>query len=454
MKAKFDESATPPKGKLRGAVYQSYRYGPQLMSLKRNSRSRYPFQWDMSNIMIFLVRAWSALEQFERDAWVSWSLFNPQPVNDDPTVFLTGYQNFLKRNFYELLFYGRTAPLIRVPELINLNDSIFTPALTVTSGQLLLTYSTSRSGSDILAGFFISKPTSIGKNYISSEPRYMTFAGNETTFQNNFGLLYNGYTFLSASEISPAGWHVLTRADYLAILFAVYGGTVPNFPYTISNSNSLRVPSLNYWFNSNGTNTFLFNSRGSGSRDGSTGGFSNLKNSNTFFSTTPAVSNYAVLSIIANNNISYGGANGFGFSEDLKEGLSLRHVKDSTSLPNGSTGSMVGNDGKSYGTIVINGIEIMSENLCETKFRDGSVIPEITNNSSWAAATTPALCAYNNLMSNAFTQTDIVLNITENFINNFGILPSPAQWVMVRIFKVGKLNGQFFPVQNVMVQIQ
>ena len=76
--------------------------------------------------------------------------------------------------------------------------------------------------------------------------------------------------------------------------------------------------------------------------------------------------------------------------------MSLRPVKDTTSLSDGESGYYVGNDGKVYRTICIGTIEILADNLAETKYRDGSAIPEITDNAAWMADTDGALCAYDN----------------------------------------------------------
>lgn len=62
----------------------------------------------------------------------------------------------------------------------------------------------------------------------------------------------------------------------------------------------------------------------------------------------------------------------------------------------------IGNDGQSYPTVKIGTQVWLAVNLAETKLRDGSLIPNVTDNSAWAALTTGARCAYNNLESNVF----------------------------------------------------
>jgi hypothetical protein len=37
----------------------------------------------------------------------------------------------------------------------------------------------------------------------------------------------------------------------------------------------------------------------------------------------------------------------------------------------------------------------------ETKYRDGSLIPEVTDNATWYGLTTGARCSYNNVEANA-----------------------------------------------------
>ncbi|MBN1893213.1 hypothetical protein JW906_01910, partial [bacterium] len=65
------------------------------------------------------------------------------------------------------------------------------------------------------------------------------------------------------------------------------------------------------------------------------------------------------------------------------------------------TGTMIGNDGKIYQTVKIGTQWWMAENLRETKYRNGSAIPNVTTYSTWASLYSGARCAYENKQSNA-----------------------------------------------------
>ena len=53
-------------------------------------------------------------------------------------------------------------------------------------------------------------------------------------------------------------------------------------------------------------------------------------------------------------------------------------------------------DGNTYGLIKIGSQIWMAENLKTTKYNDGTSIPLVTNNTSWAVLSTPGYCWYNN----------------------------------------------------------
>lgn len=208
-----------------------------------------------------------------------------------------------------------------------------------------------------------------------------------------YGLLYNWYAATDARNIANTGWHLPTGLEDYTL--RQYLSADPNFTVAEQiRSNKIREVGTTYWPdpNTGATNEVRFNARGSGCRVN--GLFSALKGLFIMFhyvydGTDCRVQHTSITTFGYSTTPSYS-----------SDGACIRLVKDTTTLTHGQTGTYVGNDGKVYRTICIGTQEWLADNLCETKFRNGEDIPEVTGNAAWAALTTAGMCAYNNDWSN------------------------------------------------------
>lgn len=442
MKAKFTSGVTPFRGKYQGGVYQSFSAGNQILSNKRNSRSRYPNQYLTAAIMAKVTRAWAFLTSGERSDWNVWAATYPQPCRYRSGCYLTGYQNFLQRNFYELLFFGINAPLITNPALSVIADSLVTPQLTRSGADLLLNYNWSRSGGDIWAGVFVSHIISQGKLYNLNYPRFVGVIDNGGGFTPVYGCLYNFYAVVSPSLFAPVGYHIPTRSELSNWIISIGGVSVVG--------GFLKSVGIDFWNypNSGAVNSYGYNGRGSGSRIFSNGIFSSLKSRSFIWSSTPYLSYAGYVRYLDYNSIAMNES-----YSTKRYGHSIRLWKDSTSKAEGELGSLVGNDNKVYPTVVIGGKEVMACDSCETKFRDGSDIPYISVNSAWSALASPGMCYYNNDQSLAYSSGSTAADISPGWSKNFGVLPAVGDYVILRFVKVGKANGQFLGVEQYTIPI-
>jgi uncharacterized protein (TIGR02145 family) len=215
------------------------------------------------------------------------------------------------------------------------------------------------------------------------------------------GLLYNWYAATDARNIANTGWRVPTTSDFLTLMLYLD-------PDGVSNNNTaggaLKVVGTTYWDtpNTGATNSTLFNGRGAGIRVGSTGAYAQIKSYLHLWNSTEYSSLFANRSSLYYNHNMLETTDGISGTQGNKHnGYAIRLIKETTTLTNGQTGTYTGNDGKTYRTICIGTQEWLADNLCETLYRNGDLIPEVTDNAAWAALAKGARCSYNNDESNA-----------------------------------------------------
>jgi uncharacterized protein (TIGR02145 family) len=221
----------------------------------------------------------------------------------------------------------------------------------------------------------VSTQPDFGTNFIGSTPIV-------------YGLLYNWYAVTDPRNITASGWHVPIDTDWDTLITYLGGTGVA--------AGKLKETGTVYFDspNTGATNEVGFNGRGTGWRNNE-GGFSAIKLYAEYLTTSLFISTYVIC-----YELDYSDDDCQQSYQYLVAGGPVRFIKDSTSLSHGQTGIYTGNDGKIYRTICIGTQEWVADNLAETKYRNGDTISEVTNNVSWAALTTGALCAYNNDWNN------------------------------------------------------
>lgn len=196
----------------------------------------------------------------------------------------------------------------------------------------------------------------------------------------SYGMLYNWYAATDVRNIAPVGWHVPNSNEFLTLIYNTGGGSLSGKHLCISGSTYFGPANI-------GDDLYGFSALGAGSRGGINGTFSAFLSLTIFISTTTSdtLSDYPTINV--------GSPNFYINSFTSKStGGSIRLIKDDST----DIGTMTGNDGKKYATVKIGNQVWMSENLEETKFRNGDTIPVVTDNTAWAALTTAGSCWYNN----------------------------------------------------------
>ena len=98
-------------------------------------------------------------------------------------------------------------------------------------------------------------------------------------------------------------------------------------------------------------------------------------------------------------------------------------------------------DGNVYHTVSIGSQVWMVENLKTTKLNDGTVIPNVTNNTAWAGQTTPDYCWYDNNAASKSTYGNLYSWYTVNagkLCPSGWHVPSDEEWTTLATFLGGE----------------
>lgn len=195
-----------------------------------------------------------------------------------------------------------------------------------------------------------------------------------------YGLLYNWYA-ANTANFATSGWHLPTETEYITLKTFLGGDDVAGGKMKDSGYTNWNSP------NTGATNSSGFTAYGSSYR-GVDGSFPILK---SIFVAWLSGTNKYYISLLYYSAGVFSGSKG-----DPIVGMSVRLIKDSTSLLDGETSTMTDYDGNVYDTICIGTQEWIVQNWKCTHLNDGTSIPEVTDNTTWVYGSAGALCAYNN----------------------------------------------------------
>jgi uncharacterized protein (TIGR02145 family) len=223
-----------------------------------------------------------------------------------------------------------------------------------------------------------------------------------------YGTLYNWYAVNNADELvsSTSEWRIPTRQEWIDLFTYVNNNVSPIETGAVNHLKSRRQVSspLGGIYSTNvhprwdsdttlyGRDTIGFEAYPGGFRD-HLGVYSLVGQSGYWWSITDSGDSARRIRLLSNSN-SYGDS-----LANKKAAFSVRLIRNATTQEQAySDGTQLsdytGNDGTKYKTIKIGTRAWTAENLRETKYVDGSVIPLLIENSDWANDTQGARCTY------------------------------------------------------------
>jgi hypothetical protein len=191
-----------------------------------------------------------------------------------------------------------------------------------------------------------------------------------------YGLLYNKYAINSINELAPTGWHIFTTTEMESVGNGAAVKEVGFSHWAYPNTGATNSSGLTLLPGGFRTNTFVGLTTFGWYRSSTSSIFSVTSGSTSLMDLDPT-------------------------NEAPPYGATTRCVRN-TDVGWVAGEQVVDYDGNIYTTVKIGTYIWMVENLAVTHYRNGTVIPEVTNQSTWNSLDTGALCAYNNDWSNLF----------------------------------------------------
>lgn len=203
----------------------------------------------------------------------------------------------------------------------------------------------------------------------------------ELDYSIGYGALYNWYAI--QENIAPAGWHVPTMTEYNDLIIYCGGNETAGSHLKEGGTDHWNPPNAGT-DNSSGFTALPSSYRNSG------GSFQDIGNYNYTWTSIEINPYYGSALLLAYNTGEVICDIDHWFPKN--SGCTIRLIKDDSVNP----GFMIDYDGNIYETVKIGTQVWMKSNLKVTHYNDGTEIPNITNDSEWAALTTGAMCSYDN----------------------------------------------------------
>ena len=219
---------------------------------------------------------------------------------------------------------------------------------------------------------------------------------NDPANVDTYGRLYNWFAVDDSRNIAPAGWHVPTDAEYkqLEMYLGMSQAEADNINWRgTDEGGKLKETGTTHWNppNTGANNESGFTGLPGGFRDSENGYFFQIGTFAHFWSSTEDPSLYVWYRSLS-CNLSKVMRDFF----DKQMGYSVRCVKE-------CTGTVTDIDGNVYQTIQIGDQWWMAENLKVTHYRNGDLIPNVTDDGEWSGLSTGAYCDYDNDPANVDT---------------------------------------------------
>lgn len=161
------------RGSVGGTTFQKNAFGYTVKNKSNMIRPNSLAQNAIKTIISRLSKRWAIMSVAQRLEWNNFASTFPQYSKHNPGSSLSGYQCFLKRNFYQLEAYGPTGAILYSPALVNYAFVSFELNITLVGNSLTCHILFESSVPTVSCSLYLFNSVSKTRLFIDTRTRYM-----------------------------------------------------------------------------------------------------------------------------------------------------------------------------------------------------------------------------------------------------------------------------------------
>lgn len=124
-------------------------------------------------VLSLAIKQWGSMSDAQRTLWGTWATTYPQYAKHNPSAQLSGYNCFIRRQVYDLMYFGLDQPALITPEFTSFPLDTCTVVLVQTGTVFKLRPTWVLADETLVCFYFITGPVQDSVNFVGTKPKYI-----------------------------------------------------------------------------------------------------------------------------------------------------------------------------------------------------------------------------------------------------------------------------------------
>jgi hypothetical protein len=161
------------RGSVGGTTFQTNKYGFTIKNKANMVHPRTSLQGFQKLALSVAISQWTKLSDSTRTLWNTWATSFPQYAKHNPSAQLSGFNCFVRRQVYDLMYFGLDQSAMLTPEMVSYPLDTCTVALDQSGTVFTLTPTWNLADETLTCFYFITGPLKDSVNFVGTRPKYI-----------------------------------------------------------------------------------------------------------------------------------------------------------------------------------------------------------------------------------------------------------------------------------------